>query len=154
MADPRGGRGSGWPAQVGPAPGDSVAVMTPAVIQRWIDMIESDRADDVAGLLAEDVVFHSPAVFTPQEGRDTTAMYLRAAAKVIGGKHFQYTGQWYGERSAVLEFVTDIDGIHVNGVDMIAWNDAEEIVSFKVMLRPFRALQTVMPKMAELLAAR
>jgi hypothetical protein len=53
----------------------------------------------------------------------------------------------------VLEFVTDIEGIHVNGIDMIAWNDADEIVSFKVMLRPVKALQTVIPRMAELLQA-
>ena len=64
---------------------------------------------------------------------------------------FQYVGQWFGERSAVLEFAATVDGIYVNGVDMIEWNDDELIVSFKVMLRPFKALQVIMPKMAELL---
>jgi hypothetical protein len=92
-------------------------------------------------------------VLAPQEGRDKTAMYLKAAAKLFGGADFRYVGQWYGENSAVLEFVTDIEGIHVNGIDMIAWNDADEIVSFKVMLRPVKALQTVIPRMAELLQA-
>jgi hypothetical protein len=120
--------------------------MTPPVIQRWIDIIEGDGGDQVEGLLAEDAVFFSPAVFAPQEGRDKTAMYLKAAAKLFGGADFRYVGQWYGENSAVLEFVTDIEGIHVNGIDMIAWNDADEIVSFK-------ALQTVIPRMAELLQA-
>jgi hypothetical protein len=127
--------------------------MTPPVIQRWIDIIEGDGGDQVEGLLAEDAVFFSPAVFAPQEGRDKTAMYLKAAAKLFGGADFRYVGQWYGENSAVLEFVTDIEGIHVNGIDMIAWNDADEIVSFKVMLRPVKALQTVIPRMAELLQA-
>jgi hypothetical protein len=127
--------------------------MTPPVIQRWIDIIEGDGGDQVEGLLAEDAVFYSPAVFAPQEGRDKTAMYLKAAAKLFGGADFRYVGQWYGENSAVLEFVTDIEGIHVNGIDMIAWNDADEIVSFKVMLRPVKALQTVIPRMAELLQA-
>jgi hypothetical protein len=125
--------------------------MTPPVIQRWIDIIEGDGGDQVEGLLAEDAVFFSPAVFAPQEGRDKTAMYLKAAAKLFGGADFRYVGQWYGENSAVLEFV--IEGIHVNGIDMIAWNDADEIVSFKVMLRPVKALQTVIPRMAELLQA-
>ncbi len=125
--------------------------MTPPVIQRWIDVIENGRADELDQLLAEDAVFYSPAVFTPQEGRAKTAAYLRAAAKLFGGSDFRYVGQWYDDTSAILEFTTDIDGIHVNGVDMIAWNDDGQIVSFKVMLRPFKALQTVIPKMAELL---
>jgi hypothetical protein len=125
--------------------------MTPPVIQRWIDIIENDRPGDLAGLLAEDAVFYSPAVFTPQQGRGKTLAYLTAAAKLFGGGDFRYVEQWYSEKSAVLEFTTEIDGIHVNGVDMIAWNDNDQIVSFKVMLRPIKALQTVIPKMAELL---
>jgi len=90
-------------------------------------------------------------VFTPQEGRSITLAYLTAAVKVFGGNNFRYVGQWFGETSAVLEFVTEIDGIYVNGVDMIHWNDDERITDFKVMLRPFKALQTVMPAMAEAL---
>jgi hypothetical protein len=129
--------------------------MTPSVIQRWIDIIESDpsegRIEKLDGLLADDAVFYSPAVFTPQEGRAKTAMYLRAAAKLFAGTDFHYVGQWFGEQSAVLEFAATIDGIYVNGVDMIAWNDDERIVSFKVMMRPFKGLQVIMPKMAELL---
>jgi hypothetical protein len=124
---------------------------TPPVIQRWVDIIHSGRTDELPELLAEDAVFYSPAVFKPQEGRATTLAYLTAAAKVFGNSSFRYVGQWYGESSAVLEFVVDIDGVHVNGVDMIAWNDDEKIVEFKVMLRPFKALQTVIPAMAELL---
>ena len=125
--------------------------MSPPVIQRWIDVIENGRADELDQLLAEDAVFYSPAVFTPQEGRAKTAAYLQAAAKLFGGSDFRYVGQWYDEHSAILEFTAVIDGIHVNGVDMIMWNDDGQIASFKVMLRPFKALQTVIPKMAELL---
>lgn len=69
--------------------------MTPPVIERWIEIIDTGRTDQLNELLAEDAVFYSPAVFTPQEGR----------------------AKWYGDRSAVLEFVPDIDGIHVNGVE-------------------------------------
>ncbi|WP_319448533.1 MULTISPECIES: nuclear transport factor 2 family protein [unclassified Mycobacterium] len=127
--------------------------MTPPVIQRWIDIIDNHRPAELDGLLAEDAVFYSPAVFTPQEGKAKTAMYLSAAEKLFSGTDFQYVGQWFGERSAVLEFTATIDGIHVDGIDMITWNDDEKIVSFKVMMRPFKALQVIMPKMAELLAA-
>ncbi len=63
--------------------------MTPPVIQRWIDIVDNDRGQGIEDLLAEDVVFHSPAVFTPQEGRAVTATYLRAALKVFGGNDFR-----------------------------------------------------------------
>jgi hypothetical protein len=126
--------------------------MTPPVIQRWIDMIDNHSVEGLEALLADDAVFYSPAIFAPQEGRAKTAMYLTAAAELLGNKHFRYVGQWFGENSAVLEFVTDLDGVQVNGVDMIQWNDDGKIVEFKVMLRPFKAMQTVMAKMAELLA--
>jgi hypothetical protein len=127
--------------------------MTPPVIQRWIDIIDNHRPDELDGLLAEDAVFYSPAVFTPQEGKAKTEMYLRAAEKMFSGTDFHYVGQWFGEQSAVLEFTATIDGMYVDGIDMITWNDDEQIVSFKVMMRPLKALQVIMPKMAELLAA-
>ncbi|MCG5432936.1 nuclear transport factor 2 family protein [Mycobacterium sp. MYCO198283] len=121
------------------------------VIDRWIAVAESGDTAAIADLLAEDAVFSSPAVFTPQRGKATTLAYLSAAATLLGGPDFRYVEQWRGERSAVLEFETEVDGIHVNGVDIISWNDDGEIDAFKVMLRPFKALQTVIPKMAELL---
>jgi hypothetical protein len=126
--------------------------MTAPVIERWHAFLAGGH-DPAAldALLADDVVFYSPAVFSPQEGRAKTAMYLSAAAKVFGGTDFHYVGEWFAERSAVLEFAATIDGIYVNGVDMIEWNDDERIVSFKVMMRPFKGLQAIMPRMAELL---
>ena len=126
--------------------------MTPPVIARWIDIIENDRTSELRGLLAEDAVFYSPAVFTPQEGRDKTVAYLTAAAKMFSDTDFHYVENWYGERSAILEFAATIDGKYVNGIDMIRWNDDEKIVSVKVMMRPLKGLQAIMPKMAELLA--
>ena len=125
--------------------------MTPPVIARWIDIIENGRTSELESLLAEDAVFYSPAVFSPQEGRNTTLAYLTAAAKVFGDTDFHYVEKWYGERSAILEFAATIDGKYVNGIDMIHWNDDGKIVSFKVMMRPFKGLQVIMPKMAELL---
>ncbi len=126
--------------------------MTSQVIRRWLEVVEGGDVDALNELLAEDAVFYSPAVFTPQRGRDVTAAYLKAAVALFGGADFRYVGQWLGEDSAVLEFTAEIDGIHVNGVDMIAWNADGKIVSFKVMLRPFKALQAVIPRMAQLLA--
>jgi hypothetical protein len=125
--------------------------MTPPVIQCWIEVIEHGRTDELDTLLADDAVFLSPAVFTPQEGRAKTTAYLTPAAKVFGNTDFHYVEQWYNDQSAILEFAATINGIHVNGIDMIHWNHDEQIVSFKVMLRPLKALQTIMPAMAELL---
>jgi hypothetical protein len=126
--------------------------MTPPVITRWIDIIENGRTSDLESLLAADAVFSSPAVFTPQEGRDKTLAYLTAAATVFGGTDFHYVEKWFSERSAILEFEATIDGKYVNGIDMIHWNDAEQITAVKVMVRPLKGLQALMPKMAELLA--
>ena len=126
--------------------------MTPPVIQRWHEFLDGGHAAEaLAALLAEDCVFYSPAVFTPQEGRAKTMAYLGAAAKMFEGTDFHYVEEWFGERSAILEFAATIDGSYVNGVDMIHWNDDEQIIAFKVMMRPFRGLQAIMPKMAELL---
>ncbi len=126
--------------------------MTPPVIARWIDIIESGRTSELEDLLAEEAVFYSPAVFSPQEGRELTLAYLSAAAKVFGDTDFHYVEKWYNDRSAILEFAATIDGKYVNGIDMIHWNDAEKIVAVKVMVRPMKGLQALMPKMAELLA--
>lgn len=128
--------------------------MTSSVIDRWHAFIDGGHDPDVlTDLLAEDAVFYSPAIFSPQQGREKTAMYLRAAAKLFGDTGFHYEEQWIAERSAVLEFAATVDGTYVNGVDMIRWNDDDRIVEFKVMLRPFKGLQLVMGKMAELLAS-
>lgn len=126
--------------------------MTPPVIARWIDIIETGGTSGLEDLLADDAVFFSPAVFSPQQGRELTLAYLSAAAKVFADTDFHYVEKWYADRSAILEFAATVDGKHVNGIDMIHWNDAEKIVAVKVMVRPLKGLQALMPKMAELLA--
>ena len=121
------------------------------MIQRWIEIIDLGRTDELHDLLAEDAVFYSPAVFAPQEGRAKAVAYLAAAAKLFADTGFRYIEKWYADHSAVLEFDADVNGIHVNGIDMIHWNDDGKITSVKVMLRPIKALQTVIPEMGKLL---
>lgn len=125
--------------------------MTAPVIERWLRFIESGKTDELDDLLADDAVFYSPAVFTPQRGAQKTATYLRAAEKLFSGSNFRYVGKWIDSRSAVLEFAAEIDGLTVEGIDMIHWNDDGKITSFKVMIRPLKALQAIVPKMGELL---
>jgi len=105
-------------------------------------------------LLADDAVFHSPVVHTPQQGRDKVFAYLHAASHVLGGDHFRYLREIIDGNQAVLEFQTELDGIQINGVDIIRWNDAGQIEDFKVMVRPLKAINKVWEKMAAMLAAQ
>lgn len=112
------------------------------------------REGDLAALdrlLAEDAVFHSPIVHTPQRGRPLVKLYLTGAYQVLANASFRYVREVVGEHDAVLEFVAEVEGIQVNGVDMIRWNERGEIVDFKVMIRPLKAIQLMHRRMAELL---
>jgi hypothetical protein len=120
----------------------------PKAIARWHEIVAARSLSGLDDLLADDVVFQSPAVHTPQAGKAVTKRYLHAALHVLNNGNFRYMGEWYGESSAVLEFETVIDGIQVNGVDIIHWDATDRIVRFKVMVRPVKALQTLMPLMA------
>lgn len=125
--------------------------MTPAPIKQWHAYMDSLDAATLEGLLTEDVVFESPVVHTPQAGRPITMKYLLGAAAVLNNEHFHYENEWYSDTGAVLEFVTVIDGIKVNGVDIIHWNEAGKIDHFKVMVRPLKAINMVHAKMGAML---
>jgi hypothetical protein len=123
---------------------------TPAEIglQRWHDMIENRDPSRLPGMIAEDAVFRSPAVHTPQKGRDTVTAYLAGAMNVLG-REFHYEDEWIRERDAVLLFASTVDGLEVHGIDLIRWDDDGQIADFTVMIRPFKALQAVMTRMLE-----
>ena len=98
----------------------------PQAVKAWHAVVESGDPALLDGLLADDVVFRSPAVFAPQEGKDVTALYLRGAMAVLGPS-LRYVGEWYGPSSAVLEFEAELDGLYVHGVDMLRWNDDDRL---------------------------
>ena len=127
--------------------------MTPAPITRWHRLVNERDADGLDAFLADDVVFHSPVVHTPQRGRALVAGYLGAALQLLSTPGFRYVREIVGEHEAMLEFEVELDGILVDGVDIIRWNEAGRIVDFKVMIRPLKAINLVHQKMAELLAA-
>jgi SnoaL-like domain len=120
-------------------------------LDEWHRIVRERDPDGLDDLLADDVVFHSPVVHTPQRGKPITAMYLGAAVLVLGQPSFRYVREVVGAAEAVLEFVVDIDGIEVNGVDLIRWNDQGRIVDFKVMIRPLKAINLIHQKMAAVL---
>jgi hypothetical protein len=117
--------------------------MTPPAIEAWHAIVKSRSAAGLDRLLADDVVFVSPVVHTPQRGKAITLKYLTAALDALVSDSFRYGEQWIGETSAVLEFFTAIDGIEVNGADFIGWNGAGQIDRFKVMVRPLKAMQAI-----------
>jgi len=120
-------------------------------IVAWHHLAEKRDVQGLDALLADDVVFHSPVVHTPQVCKAIAKKYLAAAFQVLFNDSFRYVRELREDRDAVLEFVVELDGIAVNGVDLIKWNEAGKITEFKVMLRPLKAVNLIHQKMAAML---
>ena len=130
-------------------------------IKKWHDHIKGDFPGGFDELLADDVIFYSPIVFSPQKGKDLTTLYLMAAENTFGGDQsrdgtlqessFKYTKEVLDGNQAILEFETQIDGKYVNGVDIITFNSEGKISEFKVMIRPLQAVNIIHEKMQEML---
>ena len=128
--------------------------MIETALAAWHRIVAERNPRGLDALLADDVVFHSPVVHTPQRGKAITAQYLAAALQVFGNPSFRYVREVAAGNDAVLEFELEIDGIQINGVDMIRCNAAGRIVEFKVMLRPLKAVNLIHQKMAAMLQER
>jgi hypothetical protein len=127
--------------------------MTAHPLDTWHRLVREQDASGLPALLAEDAVFHSPVVHTPQRGRALTAAYLGAAFRVFFNPSFRYVREIVGPSDAMLEFELELDGIAVNGVDIIHWNEAGQITDFKVLLRPLKAVHLIHERMAAMLQA-
>src|ERR1041384_3865186 len=117
-------------------------------IEAWHRVFKARDLRALDALLADQATFHSPIVHTPQVGKALTKMYLTGAFFVLGNESFRYVREVIGPGDTVLEFVAEVDGITINGVDMIRWNEHDQIVDFKVMIRPLKAVNLVHQKMA------
>ncbi len=124
----------------------------PPAVRAWHAVAESRDPARLNELLADDVVFRSPAVFTPQEGKALTTRYL-ASALVVLGPSLRYVSEWHDQTSAVLEFEAELDGVYLQGIDMLRWNGDGKLVSFTVMVRPMRGLQKLVELMGRELTA-
>ncbi len=122
-------------------------------VKVWHRLVEEHNAHGLNELLDEDAVFLSPVVHTPQRGKRITTAYLSAAFHVFFNPTFRYVREIIGASDAMLEFETEIDGVVVNGVDIITWNEVGRIVEFKVMLRPLKAVNLIHQRMAAMLQA-
>ncbi len=127
--------------------------MTTTGLDGWYGYMGSHDRTALWELLHPDAVFESPVVHTPQRGREITFKYLSSAEKVLGGPGFKYVGEWRNAAGAVLEFENEIEGIKLNGVDIITFDGAGLITHFKVMVRPLKAINLLHRLMAEQLAA-
>ena len=136
-----------------------------SAIEKWHDIMKSggssakEKLDD---LLHDDVVFYSPVVFTPQKGKDITKLYLAAASGVFSTdkktsssenkqSKFKYVKEVINGNTACLEFETEMNGIYVNGIDLISWDDEDKITEFKVLIRPLQAVNTIHEMMGKML---
>lgn len=138
------------------------AQMIHDVIDRWHQHLRGELPGGLASLLADDVVFYSPVVFTPQRGKEVTLMYLSAASVALPGEKsssvdggstgFHYTKKILDGNHAMLEFESTIDGKYVNGVDIITCNNEGLITEFRVMVRPLQGVQAIHRQMGEILA--
>jgi hypothetical protein len=127
------------------------------VVERWHRHLAGELPEGLAGLLADDVVFYSPVVYTPQRGKEITTLYLEAAKQSLpgdgGAGSFRYTKQVVAGDLAVLEFETTVDGKYVNGVDILRCDDDDRIVEFRVMIRPLQAVDAVHRQMRATLSS-
>jgi SnoaL-like domain len=119
-------------------------------LELWHDMLAKRDLGRLDEVLAEECVFLSPIVHTPQRGREITSLYLTAALNVFNDS-FQYVKEVVSPRHAVLEFTCEVDGIMVNGVDIMTFDDAGKIIEFKVMVRPLKAVNLLHAKMKAML---
>ncbi|WP_418121964.1 nuclear transport factor 2 family protein [Variovorax sp. 160MFSha2.1] len=119
----------------------------------WHRLVKERNVAGLDALLDDAAVFHSPVVHTPQVGKRITQKYLAAAFQVFFNESFRYVRELKSERDAVLEFALELDGIQINGVDMMKWNDEGKITEFKVMLRPLKAVNLIHQKMGAQLQA-
>jgi hypothetical protein len=127
--------------------------MTEHPLETWHRLVRTQDPSGLSSLIADDAVFYSPVVHSPQRGKALTVGYLTAAFSVFFNPTFRYVREIVGSTDAMLEFETEIDGIQVNGVDIIKWNVAGHIVEFKVMIRPLKAINVIHQRMAAMLQA-
>lgn len=125
----------------------------PAPVRAWHDVVRTQDLDRLDDLLADDVVFRSPAVHTPQEGKALTTAYLTAALLVLG-PGLTYHRELVGEDSAMLEFTTVVGGKQVHGIDLMRWDGEGRLVEFTVMVRPLQDLTALVEAMGEALQRR
>ncbi len=118
-------------------------------LESWHQIVTNGETTILKEILDKEVAFFSPIVFKPQKGKAITTAYLKAAVNVFANSGFHYVKEMISEGEVILEFNAEIDGVLIDGVDIITWNEQGKITEFKVMIRPLRAIEKVGEKMKE-----
>ena len=125
----------------------------PDGLAKWHRFV-SEKGKDMQALaeaLADDILFRSPVLWKPKEGKATAMLYLSSAVRVL--EDFTYQRQFVGDNAVVLEFSASVGSLSLKGVDIIQFNAAGQIVDFEVMVRPANGLQALGAAMAQQLAS-
>ncbi|MDB2544367.1 nuclear transport factor 2 family protein [Woeseiaceae bacterium] len=120
-------------------------------IKKWHQVVQEKNFELLESILDDSVVFYSPVVFTPQKGKKITLMYLSSVAMVFNVDSFSYTHEVIDGNIASLEFELELEGIHINGLDLITWNKDQKITEFKVFIRPLQGLNALHKMMGKAL---
>ncbi|UCD68144.1 MAG: nuclear transport factor 2 family protein [Betaproteobacteria bacterium] len=123
--------------------------MSIEVLEKWHSLVKSKNVEGLGSILAEDPVFHSSVVHTSQVGKAVTEKYLAAAFMTLFNDSFNYVREIVGEQEAKLETVVELDGNHVNGVEIIKWNENNKIADFKVRVWPLKAINAIRERMVQ-----
>lgn len=128
--------------------------MAEETLRQWHELVKKRDPAGLDDILDEECVFHSPVVHTPQRGKKITRFYISAALQVLTNEHFRYVREVLSGDQAVLEFVTEMDGIEINGADLIQFNEQGKIIDFKVMIRPLQAVNLLHQLMGQSLESK
>ena len=112
-----------------------------SAVDLWHQCVENASLDPE--MMTEDVVFHSPYVYTPIKGKINVSRYLEAAGMVFLNSNFRYIEEIIGDKQACLVFEVTINDLYVNGVDYLIWNDQQKLTEIRVFIRPFEALNEI-----------
>lgn len=129
--------------------------MANSPLPRWHELVEKQDLSIFGEIFHDDCVFYSPLVFQPKEGKALTRQFLSAAARMFNeAEHFTYVKEVVDGQSAVLIFHSKIEGIFIEGIDMITWDEHGLITEFKVFIRPMKGIMKVAATMQKQLGLK
>ena len=112
-------------------------------IIKWHEVVKNRDYNLLDSILADDIIFYSPVVYTPQKGKQLALQYLMAASEVFNSSSFKYDKEVIGNSNASLEFSLTLDNTDINGIDLISWDESGKILEFKVFIRPLQGVNMI-----------
>ena len=121
--------------------------MSYSTINTWKSIMKTGNHKELINIIHDNATFHSPVVFTPQEGKKKVIKYLSSAVEIFKEKNFHYTDNIITDNiKFYAEFKASFNKIEVNGIDFIKCEN-NLIKEFKVFLRPVKGIEVVWKEM-------